>query len=127
MKDNSNEMIDKAKNCQSPEELIALAKENGAELTSEQAESYFKCMHENGELSDDELNNVTGGGCYNHDGYLYTTIGYGCEHYEERGDFGVAGTCCRCKYWDYSKVSQVVIIGQPLLCQCEANRRKQEG
>ncbi len=63
MKDNSNEMIDKAKNCQSPEELIALAKKNGVELTGEQAESYFKSMHENGELSDEELNNVSGGGC----------------------------------------------------------------
>ena len=117
-------IVDKAKNCKSAEELIALAKENGAELTREQAESYFKSMHESGELSDEELDNVSGGGCYRHDGYLYTTIGYGCEHYEERGDFGVAGTCCRCKYWDYSKVSQVVIIGQPLPCLCEANRRK---
>ena len=118
------DIIVKAKSCKSVEELIALAKENGAEITSEQAEEYFKSMHNSGEISDEELDNVTGGGCYDHHGYLYTTIGYGCEHYEERGDFGVAGTCCRCKYWAYSKVSQVVIIGQPLLCRCEANRRK---
>lgn len=117
-------IVEKAKNCKSVEEIISLAKENGVDLTIEQAESYFNSIHKSCELSDEELDNVTGGGCYDHHGYLYTTIAYGCEHYEERGSFGVAGTCCRCKYWDYSKVSQVVIIGQPLLCLCEANRRK---
>lgn len=117
-------IVKKARKCKSVEEIITLAKENGVELTGEQAESYFKSICTSGELSDDELTNVNGGGCYDHNGYLYTTIAYGCEHYEERGKFGVAGTCCRCKYWDYSMVSQVVIIGQPILCLCEANRRK---
>ena len=45
----------------SVEELIALAKENGLELAEEEAKKYFAELHKEGELSDDELNNVSGG------------------------------------------------------------------
>ncbi len=123
MEDN---IIKKARNCKSTEELIALAKENGAELTCEQAESYFKSMHESGELSDEELDNVSGGGCYSDDGYLMTTIGYGCEHFEDYGEgaLGVDGTCCRCKYWDQNAASQAIVLGQPAPCRHPANRKK---
>ena len=126
METNKN-LIEKARKVKSVDELITLAKDNGVELPLEEANKIFSEIKEYGEIKDDDLDKVSGGGCYRHDGYLYTTIGYGCEHYEERGSFGVAGTCCRCKYWDYSKVSQVVIIGQPMVCMCEANRRKQDG
>ena len=58
------ELIEKAKSAKTPEELMALAKENGMELTEESAKAYFEAIHpEAGELSDDELNNVAGGGC----------------------------------------------------------------
>ena len=45
------------------EELVALAKENGIELTSEEAEEHFARLNKSGELSDEELDNVVGGGC----------------------------------------------------------------
>ena len=35
------ELIEKAKSAKSPEELFALAKENGVELTEESAAAYF--------------------------------------------------------------------------------------
>ncbi len=58
------ELLEKAKKAKSAEELIALAKENGAQLSAEEANTYFaKLNSKTGELSDDELDNVAGGGC----------------------------------------------------------------
>ncbi len=59
----TNEMIAKAKECKSAEELLALAKENGIEMTAEEAEARFAELHTEGELSDDELDAASGGGC----------------------------------------------------------------
>ena len=54
--------IEKAKQAQSPAELIALAKESGMEMTEEQAKAYFEKLNSKAdELSDDELDNVAGG------------------------------------------------------------------
>ncbi len=57
----SSELIEKAKQAKFPEELIALAKENGAELSAEEAKTYFDRLHKGGELADEELDNVAGG------------------------------------------------------------------
>lgn len=58
----SPELIIKAKNAQSAEELLALAKENDVEMTEESAAAYFAQLNPTiGELSDDELDNVSGG------------------------------------------------------------------
>ena len=58
------ELIEKAKSAKTPEELLALAKENGVELTEESAKAYLDLLHpKTGELSDSELDNVAGGGC----------------------------------------------------------------
>ena len=56
------ELIEKAKQAKTPEELIALAKENGIEMTDESAKAYFNKLHpKTGELADDELDNISGG------------------------------------------------------------------
>ena len=55
------ELLTKAKAAKSVEELLALAKENNIELTEEEAEKYFTEWHKEGELSDEELDNVSGG------------------------------------------------------------------
>lgn len=58
----NKELLAKAKEAKTPEELLALAKENGAELTEESAKAYFDRLHpQTGELSDSELDNVSGG------------------------------------------------------------------
>ena len=58
------EMIEKAKGTKSAEELLALAKENGVELTEKEAATYFAQLNpKSGELDDDELDAVAGGGC----------------------------------------------------------------
>ena len=60
----SEELIAKAKGTKTPEELAALAKESSIDLTEEEAKAYFEQLHpKTGELSDDELDNVSGGGC----------------------------------------------------------------
>ena len=59
----SNEMIEKAKQAKSAEELLEMAKEESIEMSAEQAAEYFATIHASGELSDEELDNVAGGGC----------------------------------------------------------------
>ena len=55
------EQIAKAKAAKSAEELLALAKENDIEMTEEEAKKHYAEWHKEGELSDDELDNVAGG------------------------------------------------------------------
>ena len=57
----SNELIEKAKQSKSAEELLAIAKAENIELSAEEAESAFNKLHRTGELSDEELDNVAGG------------------------------------------------------------------
>ena len=60
----SKEQLQQAAACETPEELAALAKGNGIEMTEEQAKKYFAEM-ENLEidLSDDQMKAVAGGTC----------------------------------------------------------------
>ena len=55
------EQLAKIKAAKTAEELIALAKAEGIEVTEEQIKAQFDAMHHAGELADDELNNVSGG------------------------------------------------------------------
>ena len=71
-------LLRKAKSAESPEELLALAKENRIELTPEQAREHFDRLHQTGELSDEELDNVAGGGCQTKvGGKKYTVVSSG--------------------------------------------------
>ena len=55
----NKELLEKAKQANSAEELLALAKDVG--LTEEQAAELFDKLKSGTDLSDDELNNVAGG------------------------------------------------------------------
>ena len=57
------EMIEKAKKCETADELIALAKAAGTEITKEEAEAYLAEL-DNIELDNIELDKVAGGSCY---------------------------------------------------------------
>ena len=64
MKNLTPEMIEKAKAAKSTEELYEIAKANGVELTADEAATYFAQLStKSGELSDDDLDAVAGGGC----------------------------------------------------------------
>ena len=60
----TKEMLDKALHCNTPEELIAIAKTQGIEITKDEAEAYFAELSEF-ELKDGELQRVAGGLCGN--------------------------------------------------------------
>ena len=69
MKNMKPEMIEKAKEAKSAEELLELAKANGVEMTADEAATYFAQLNpKSGELSDDDLDGIAGGangGCNN--------------------------------------------------------------
>lgn len=55
------EVLKKLKEAKSVEEIIAIAKEDGVELSEENAETIYAQMNQSGELSDDDLAMVVGG------------------------------------------------------------------
>ena len=57
----SKELLKKAKTAKTAEELLELAKAENIELSAEQAAKAFAEMNKTGELSDEELDNVSGG------------------------------------------------------------------
>ena len=61
-------MLAKAANCNSADELIALAKTEGMEITKAEAEAYLAEM-DNVELDNAVLDKVAGGGCYSENNF----------------------------------------------------------
>ena len=103
--DFSKEQMEKAAKCETVEELMALAKAEGIDITEEQAQKYFALKHIGmGELSDDELENIAGGAFkwkgswYSSDTphYLITTLGNHCSLFNEKQG-GLAKTCLNCQ------------------------------
>ena len=100
------EQLAKAKTTKSVEELLAYAKEVGYALTEEEAKVFFEQWNKEGELADEELENVSGGslidGCstYSSDPphYLITTSGNSCHYFHVRPGWesdsdGCCNTC----------------------------------
>lgn len=88
--DISAEMIKKAKEEKSVAGLLELAKANGIELTEEEAATLFERLHKLGELPDDELDNVAGGGCdtkVDGDKYIVVTSHLNCFNGEYLGNY----------------------------------------
>jgi len=61
----NKEVLEKVSKCKTVDEVLELAKSNGKTITKEQAKKAFDMTHSNGELSDEEVSNVSGGraGC----------------------------------------------------------------
>ena len=59
----TRDMLEKAAQCETADELIALAKTEGMEITKAEAEAYLTEM-DNVELDNAVLDKVAGGGCY---------------------------------------------------------------
>ena len=57
----SKELLEKARTANSAEELLAMAKAENLNLTEEEASKAFAEFNKTGELSDEELDNVSGG------------------------------------------------------------------
>lgn len=85
------ELILKAKEARSVEELLLLAKDNGVELSEADAKMYLE-MNKSGELSDDALSDISGGAAYTlSGGYLIVTNFHECDRWE----------CDSCGYSDF--------------------------
>ncbi len=65
----TKEMLEKASKCNNAEELIALAKAEGINITKAEAEAYMAEL-EDVELDDSTLEKIAGGDCYE--------VGFGC-------------------------------------------------
>ena len=59
----SKELLEKAKATKTVEELLELARKENINMTEKEATKIFADLHKSGELSDEELDNVAGGGC----------------------------------------------------------------
>ena len=59
----TQEMIQKALQCKTADELMALIKSEGLAITKDEAEAYMAELSDF-ELDGEELKNVAGGGCY---------------------------------------------------------------
>ena len=59
----TKEQIEKAMQCKDADELMALAKGSGHDITKEEAEAYMAELADV-ELDNEQLQKVAGGGCY---------------------------------------------------------------
>lgn len=98
----TNEMILKAKRAKSVEELLTLAKEYDVKMSTEEAGRYFEQWHKEGELSDAELDSVSGGSCGSDDTMYGTHADWGpiCDG-QFKNESGSAGGAVRCGNCDY--------------------------
>lgn len=125
-------LLEKAKKTRSKEELIALCRDNGYDISENDARRYYDALHKSGEIDDDDLNSVSGGACYTNDGYLKTTIGHSCKYYERQSGVNpnaLDNTCYACKYWGdqfetYGSAAPIIIVGAPLTCWNPNNKKK---
>ena len=58
---NIKELLEKFKAAKSVEELVEMAKANGAEIAPDKAEELFAKLNAQGELSDEDLEKIAGG------------------------------------------------------------------
>lgn len=57
----SEDLVQKVRQAKSPEEIVAIAEENGTPVTDERAATLYERMHGVGEIADEELDSVAGG------------------------------------------------------------------
>lgn len=121
----TKEIIEKGKTANTVEELKELAKQDEWDMSDEEANAYFEELQKyktqsTGELSDDELDDVSGGGCYKGKRLVVTTM-HSCMEWSCKcgnpssmtpGELVNLGRCpkCRrgktcgnCKYCSYEK------------------------
>ncbi len=76
---NQKEIMEKVQAANSAEEITELFKAQGQKLTKEEAKKLYEAARTAGELSDEALGAVAGGGKYTDDGYLIVSPFYGCN------------------------------------------------
>lgn len=88
----SKELLEKAKTATSVEELLEKASAEWVELSAGQAAKAFSGLHKMGELSDEELDNVSGGGCRDSGDTPKFSVGQHVYESASRGSYPVTVT-----------------------------------
>ena len=119
MKNLTPEMIEKAKAAKSAEELLEIAKANGVEMTADEATTYFAQLNpKSGELDEDDLDAVAGGGGCGKNPTPKFAVG---DHVTERGlyncDGGLYGNC-QSRYWVVDAIIYYETNGIYYRCEC---------
>ena len=105
-----SEMISKGIKAQSVQELKEIAAEQDWDMTDEEATAYFDELQKyetkaSGELSDDELDDVSGGGCYKGKRLVVTTM-HSCMEWS-----------CKCGNPSNMTPSELVNLGRCPKCR----------
>jgi len=79
----NKEILEKVSKCKTAEEVLELAKSNGKNISKDQAKKLFDTTHANGELTDEEVSNVSGAGC-NDDRHSYEKVFFKTREEAER-------------------------------------------
>lgn len=99
----TEELIEKANKARTVEELLLFAKENGLELTNNEARDYFTKLNPKiGQLEDEELENVNAGGACDYKEPICKCGSKNFKTNERHGDMGLETeyTCLECgRYW----------------------------
>lgn len=106
----TKEMIEKGKTANTVEELKELAKQDEWDMTDEEANAYFEEVQKyktqsTGELSDDELDDVSGGGCYKGKRLVVTTM-HSCMEWS-----------CKCGNPSHMTPAELVNLGRCPKCR----------
>ena len=117
----NDKLLEKAKNAKNAEELLKVAKENGIELSIDEAKTYFARLNaKEGELADDELDNVAGGRkcgtIYMNDKPVVTVLN-SCELFRDENtrENTPGGYCKDCAYSivNHSDVVPILLCSHP--------------
>jgi predicted ribosomally synthesized peptide with nif11-like leader len=97
------ELLEKLKGAHTPEAIVAVALAEGFDFTAKELQESGSAAVHTGKLSDEALEDISGGDRY-YDGYIDTvTIGYGCDKWEKETEgywFAVAGQCGSCVQYE---------------------------
>ena len=94
---------EEAAKAQSVEELMKLAETYDVEATEDEARSFLSLRNGEGALSDETLDDVSGGGLH-YKGHLIVTSWHKCDHFRLRRRIpdGFKPNCENCIHADYS-------------------------
>ncbi len=83
----NEEILAKIKAAKSPDELIAIADGNGVTISEQDAKAMFAALHSEGELADEQLEDVAGGNAFTD---FFKNLG------DKIADLFVGADCPRC-------------------------------
>ena len=109
----TKELIEKAKKCSTKEELLELAKQENVEVSDDEINAFLASFGTNKELSDEELENVSGGTCYSD--CTYAELGIPVE-YPQNPSFHPVITTVFNRCMGHPKFNDIFL---PECCECD--------